>query len=63
MILPGIRCACGSADLVAVKPGTLPRMCAAGGFPVDRGEPDAAWRFACWPVRPVQRDLFARVCP
>jgi len=48
MRLRGRRCACGSPDLIAVKPGRAPEIVA--GVRVTRGEPDRAWCVACWPA-------------
>ena len=53
-VLAELRCACGSAELVAVAPGD-------GGERVDlldittrRPEPIRCWCAACWPCRPLE---------
>ena len=46
--LAELRCACGSADLIAVAPGGDPETVA--GIVVDRGELVRCWCVACWPA-------------
>jgi hypothetical protein len=57
MIVPGISCACGNPELVALKPGTNDRKFA--WLIIARGTPSIGWCWDCWPARPEQRDLFA----
>jgi hypothetical protein len=63
MIVPGISCACGSTDIIAIKPGTEPDRFGQNDlfFAISLGEPSVAWCWSCWPVRPQQRDLSAQV--
>ena len=53
--LPTLRCACGSADLVAVAPGREPDgadrprdLFSAPAANADRGEPMRCWCWDCW---------------
>lgn len=56
--LSDIRCACGSADLVLVKPGSEP-VVAPGGIILERGEPTTGTCMACWlPLQGYQQTLF-----
>jgi len=51
------RCSCGSADVMAVKPGVEPlRRGAVDLFTrldplTEKGEPSVAWCRECWPWR------------
>lgn len=51
MILTGslasLRCACGSADLASIQPGTEPLRLVPGGLPIDRGVPCVARCLSC----------------
>ena len=54
--LTAARCACGSATIVAVRPGTLPVRRGATSLrtrrdPLVEGRPDAVWCRACWVTR------------
>lgn len=44
-----LRCACGSAEVIAVKAGADDERLAEGGFVISRGRPDQHWCRACWP--------------
>jgi len=55
--LPDARCACGSAEIVAILVGTAPVRDAAvvgirtrRGKLLERGTADRFWCAACWPI-------------
>ena len=51
LALPTLRCACGSAVIVAAAPGAEQER-ALGLFAVDVGAPMRAWCWECWPNKP-----------
>lgn len=56
MILPGLVCACGSDDVIALRPG-FSAVAAIVGMdgetirPALPEEPPVAWCRACWPYQ------------
>lgn len=56
-----LRCSdCGSAAVIAVRPGREHERIGAGntGFVLYRGEPDRIWCEHCWPaLRPVIEEV------
>ena len=50
LALPTLRCACGSAVIVAAAPGAEPER-ALDLFAVGVGAPMRAWCWNCWPSR------------
>jgi hypothetical protein len=66
--IAGLRCACGSAAILAIRPGLEPLRRGAVDIVtrsdplIARGAPDAAWCAVCWrrafagpPAAPVRR--------
>ena len=52
-----LRCACGSDDVIAVRPGCEHIYGADGAVLVARGVPVLAWCCRCWPVTRGARDV------
>ena len=56
MNLPGLSCACGETDLIAVRPGDEPEYATINTLngtpmPTRNGTPAVAWCAACWPTK------------
>jgi hypothetical protein len=59
--ISAIRCKCGSADIVLVRPGSEPEI-APGSIVVSQGEPVTGVCMACWPLAPrYQQTLFGEI--
>ena len=48
MQLDAFTCGCGSDDIIAVRPGSDPKMAGIFDFHLTRGEPVKCWCKRCW---------------